>query len=235
MAYWVYENTIHKKTRVHTEACSFCDAGHGLHKRGDTPTGSWHGPFDEVAIALEAAHRTGQPDARGCRICLGAITNSQPAFQTSTGVADGKTSALADWEQNSEVRCLLVMHWSPKGRVNLENDRPRFPRVEASAGLYRLTARYPDGRLAAYVGESDNLRRRFGNYRNPGPTQQTSQRINVWLKELLSTGGEVSVSTGEGARLDGKDADLSKRAVRRMLEHMSIVLGSANKIESLNR
>jgi hypothetical protein len=127
------------------------------------------------------------------------------------------------------------MHWASKGRVTLDHDRPRFPRVEASAGLYRLTARYPDGRIATYVGESENLRRRFGNYRSPGPPQQTSQRINIWLKELLSGGGEVSVSTGEGARLDGKDADLSKKAVRRMLEHMAIVLGSADKIESLNR
>ncbi len=52
-----------------------------------------------------------------------------------------------------------------------------------------------------YIGETDNLRRRLSsNYRNPGPSQQTSLRINRLLREHLGRGGAVKlwVATGAG-------------------------------------
>ncbi|BEV45232.1 hypothetical protein CRBSH125_14150 [Afipia carboxidovorans] len=110
-----------------------------------------------------------------------------------------------------------------------------LPTVEATAGLYKFSASYPDGRLANYIGESENLRRRFGHYRNPGPTQQTSLRINSWLKELASDNGEVLVAVATQAILDGVEADLSKKAARRMFEQMAILLEQAEDVESLNR
>ena len=237
MAFWVYENTIHKKARIHEAACSFCVHGQGLHGSGKTSSGEWHGPFEELETATSAATQTKQPDIRGCSVCIGGVAgNFRPAGEqrpTQSAVTEAEPVDL-DWKR--ELNCSLFVRWISKGRIALdEGGRPIFPSVEKKAGLYRLAARYPDGRFAAYVGESVNLHQRFGYYRNPGPTQQTSQRINAWLKELLSDGGDVSVSVAEQTHLDGKNADLSKKATRRMFEQMAIALEHAKEIESLNR
>jgi hypothetical protein len=234
MAFWVYENTIHKKARIHDATCSFCADGQGLHGSARTVSGQWHGPFDEIETASNAATQTQQPDVRGCSVCVGGgAGNITPAGPSPSVIARAEPVDL-DWKR--ELNCSLTVRWASKGRIALDDGgRPTFPSVEKKAGLYRFAARYPDGRFAAYVGESVNLHQRFGNYRNPGPTQQTSQRINAWLKELLSDGGDVSVSIAEQTHLDGKNADLTKKAMRRMFEQMAIALEHAQEIESLNR
>jgi hypothetical protein len=115
----------------------------------------------------------------------------------------------------------------------------QFPPAPTSGGLYRFKTKYPDGRLAVYIGESDNLRRRFTGYRNPGPTQQTSLRINTWLRELLSSGGEISVALVDHATMSGEAgaavADFSQKSVRRLFEQLAISVEHASEIESLNR
>lgn len=67
-----------------------------------------------------------------------------------------------------------------------------FPSAPTTPGLYRLIVRMGN-RTTAYVGEAVNLSRRFGNYRRPGPTQQTSLRIGAILLEALRKRGSVSV------------------------------------------
>ena len=235
MAYWVYENTVHKKARVHSAECSFCGDGHGLHGGGKTGSGNWYGPFPEIETAMTVARETKQSDVRGCNLCVGNIAAAIPSIVSPDSFAE-KIDPPAHWEQQSELKCSLAMMWSPRGKLSLDSDnRVVFPSVEAVAGLYRLAARYPDGRLANYIGESDNLRRRFGNYRNPGPTQQTSMRISAWLKELIDDGGEVHIYVAQSAEINGTAADISRKPTRRMFEQMAIVLEHAEDVESLNR
>jgi hypothetical protein len=239
VAYWVYENTVHKKARVHSAECSFCGDGRGLHGGGKTLSGNWYGPFPEIETAMTTAFETKQSDVRGCNLCVGSIVPIIPSIislHDSTGKPATAIELPADWEQQRELKCSLAMMWILKGRLSLDsNNRVVFPSVEAVSGLYRLAARYPDGRLANYIGESDNLRRRFGNYRNPGPTQQTSLRINAWLKELIDDGGEVLISVAQSADFNGTAADMSIKPTRRMFEQMAIVLEHADDVESLNR
>ena len=120
-----------------------------------------------------------------------------------------------------------------------DQSKVQFPPVPTTGGLYRLKTQYPDGRFALYIGETENLKRRFSNYRNPGPTQQTSLRINAWLKEMLSSGGEISVAIVEDARMTTKrgetDADFSVKSIRRLFEQLAISLEHASEIETLNR
>jgi hypothetical protein len=237
MAYWVYENTIHKKARVHAAECSFCGDGRGLHGGGKTVSGTWYGPFAEIQTAMTAAHETKQHDVRGCNLCVRNIAAVAPSI-VSTDVSEVKTAIElpVDFEEQRELKCSLALVWMLRGRLSLDsNNRVVFPSVEAVSGLYRLAARYPDGRLANYIGESENLRRRFGNYRNPGPTQQTSLRINAWLKELIDDGGEVLISVAQRADINGAAADMSRKPMRRMFEQMAIVLEHAEDVESLNR
>jgi hypothetical protein len=145
-----------------------------------------------------------------------------------------------DWDQREEVMCALRLNWVPKGRLLLDpQNKVQFPQAPAAGGLYRFKTRYPDGRFAIYIGESENLKRRFSNYRNPGPDQQTNLRINAWLMELLSGGGEISVAIVEDARMTTRrgetNADFSVKSIRRLFEQLAISLEHASDIETLNR
>jgi hypothetical protein len=137
---------------------------------------------------------------------------------------------------HGEITCALSLQWTARGPVVLdEAGRLRFPASDSLPGVYRLAACCPNGRRATYIGESDNLRRRFGNYRNPGLTQQTSQRIHRWLLELLAVGGDVTLSVAERVRINSVNVDLSRKAVRCMFEQMAVVLEHAEDVESINR
>jgi hypothetical protein len=120
----------------------------------------------------------------------------------------------------------------------LEESRLYFPKVEPIAGIYRLRTQ-SKGRSSLYIGESDNLNRRFGNYRNPGPTQQTSLRINRFLIDLLSDGSEASISLAEEASLETENDErkfvFSDKNVRRLFESLAVILEQAIDIENLNR
>jgi hypothetical protein len=79
-----------------------------------------------------------------------------------------------------------------------------------------------------YIGESDNLRRRAGHYRNPGPTQQTSQRIHHELLTHLAAGGTVTMSVATSAEIetDGRSAPLplARKTARVLAEHAALGL-----------
>lgn len=237
MAYWVYENAVHKKARIHTAACSFCESGRGIHGGGKTVSGNWYGPFPDFAAANSAADQTRQRDVRACNLCIGNVSSiARDALEVASPKIEDREDFSINWIGRRELNCSLSLRWSFLGRLSLDgNGQVIFPVIEGTAGLYRFSARYPDGRLANYIGESENLRRRFGNYRNPGPTQQTSLRINSWLKELLRDNGEVLIAIAEQATLDGTEVDLSRKASRRMFEQMAIVLEYAEDVDSLNR
>lgn len=65
--FWVYENWVHDRARVHRAACSFCNNGDGTHDTTSTANGHWL-PFDsyELAAASDAMRRG---DASPCRTC----------------------------------------------------------------------------------------------------------------------------------------------------------------------
>ncbi len=94
------------------------------------------------------------------------------------------------------------------------------------------------------MGETENLRRRFSHYRNPGGSQQTNIRMKqVLTGELmgeLQGEAEIAVSTvTEQAWImcNGTEhrANLSNKAVRRLFENFSQVVERDNAITSLNR
>ena len=180
-------------------------------------------------------------DVRGCGMCTGQIVGQQirePEHQTRGKAVD---EAIWPWDRQQEFICSLQLQWVPIGRLVVDQEgKLRFPKAPDSPGLYRLRSRSPIGKMAVYIGESDNLQRRFGNYRNPGPTQQTSLRINAWLKNVLLAQNEVSISvvTQTAWIIDGDEralADFFKKTIRRLFEQWAITADQATDIESLNR
>ncbi len=86
------------------------------------------------------------------------------------------------------MRVCIDFEWEPAGAIRIDSSgKLEFPRLPAEPGIYRI--RFTDGtKWSAYIGESDNLRRRARNYRNPGPTQQTSKRVNALLLAAAARG-----------------------------------------------
>jgi hypothetical protein len=145
-----------------------------------------------------------------------------------------------EWDTATAFECKVSMRWKPIGRITLgESRRLQFPDAPKLPGLYRFRIRGTGG-AALYIGESDNIERRFRNYRNPGPTQPTNVRLNQRFSSALIRGAEIAVAivtddayieNGEGRGV----ADFTSKAVRCLFENAAIVLGGGKEIELLNR
>lgn len=133
-----------------------------------------------------------------------------------------------------EVAVSVRFSWQQLGALTLErNGKVAFPRpLPQAPGLYRMhfTATGPDRLDRFYIGETDNLRRRLAsNYRNPGPRQQTSLRVNEALRAHLAAGGVVTLGVALTAELGERDRDpepldLTRKAGRLLAESAALVL-----------
>lgn len=138
------------------------------------------------------------------------------------------------------IQLTMAMNWKCLGAVCVdEAGKLSFPDAPTVPALYRLRLSSAEG-ARHYIGEAVNLRRRFGNYRNPGPTQATSIRINDVLRTHLAAGGQAEVdlvASGMTLSISGQEVtvELAHKATRRLLEQAAIVACHAIDIESLNR
>ena len=129
--------------------------------------------------------------------------------------------------------------WRSVGSVVLDGEgRLGFPKQLPVPAVYRF--QFTSGhREKWYIGETDNLTRRFAHYRNPGPTQETNIRINALLVESLRTGSDIAVSVITAAWLNpgkGREvADLASKVVRRAIENIALIDCAKADVESLNR
>ena len=164
------------------------------------------------------------------------------ARKSSDQAREGNVSepSFHSWDTNKIVTCSLGMEWCPIGQVQLDKiGRIVFPDVKKTPALYRFRIR-KSRKEKMYIGETVNLKRRFGNYRNPGSSQQTSKRINKILVTMLKEGAEISVSVMmSGAWVDkgnGQEVlDLSSKVARCFLENAAILEEHALDVESLNK
>jgi hypothetical protein len=160
----------------------------------------------------------------------------------SASVVPTKGTAPDDilgWDSASESEGRLGLIWQPLGRLLLNENRLESPRVPSAPGLYRFRLRNNSAE-ARYIGETENLARRFALYRSPGPLQQTNLRLNGVFRTALASGAEIGVAVvtdNAWIEIDGCRAppDFSKKAVRRLFENWAIVEGSGEPVESLNR
>lgn len=112
--------------------------------------------------------------------------------------------------------------WREIGEVRLGADgKLVMPDPGASPGIYRFRLA-GDDTPSVYIGESDDLRRRFGHYRNPGPSQRTNVRMNERMRARLAAGGTVRVAVVREASLMvaecAEPLDLQRRGSRLLLE-----------------
>lgn len=112
--------------------------------------------------------------------------------------------------------------------------RLAFPDVAARPGLYRitLTSAPAPSRSRVYIGETDNLRRRFSQYRNPGPTQWTNQRLHALLHQHLTNVGTAEIATAEAVDVavtgnPTQPLDLARKSNRLLAENAALLVAQS--------
>lgn len=140
----------------------------------------------------------------------------------------------------AEVVVSVEFQWQGLGAMKRdERGFLVFPPTPCRPGLYRLRL-CGNGDARHYVGETEELRRRFQQFRTPGRTQQTNIRLNSQCHEHMAGGGDIEVDivvdkvevTTAGTALD---VDLADETMRRLLERAAMVRDAAAGIELLNR
>ena len=143
-------------------------------------------------------------------------------------------------ERDGRVDVTVALRWRRLGLVRLDlNGSLAFPSANEVPGLYRLRllGTAPEQQ---YIGQTDKLRRRFGQFRAPGPTQVTNRRINRLLVEHLEAGGSASADVAADGMAVSKDGaeirvDLADKWTRRLLESAGVFTSVAEGHEVLNR
>jgi hypothetical protein len=128
--------------------------------------------------------------------------------------------------------------WREIGQVRVGRDgKLVMPNPSVSPGIYRFRLAGADA-PSVYIGESDDLRRRLGHYRNPGPSQRTNVRMNDLVRACLAAGGAVQVAVVTEALLWVAECveplDLRQRASRLLLEEHLIGSARDARIETVD-
>ncbi len=90
------------------------------------------------------------------------------------------------------MRVCIDFDFEVVGQISVGADEKlRFPSLPTTPGVYRFRLLGRSESTSAYIGETDNLRRRAYHYRNPGPSQQTNIRMQSRLRSHLDKGGAV--------------------------------------------
>jgi hypothetical protein len=154
-----------------------------------------------------------------------------------------KEIALSDQltpPSTARIEVGFSIDWLMLGKITLAPDaKLNFPNISDAPGLYRFRYTLKD-KAQIFIGESENLKRRFMLYRNPGPSQQTNVRLNALLKDAILEGAVIEVDivlASEAIRVGGTTttADFKNKAIRRMFEHAAIVALHNLDVESANR
>lgn len=188
------------------------------------------------------AGRRASPDFNAGRVQFTIGAESPYGPRAGQSVADrGATTALNTSPSRpvptgQKVSATLAFEWLEAGKVRLDGSgKLAFPGMPARPGVYRFNlCDTPSATPALYIGESDNLARRMGNYRNPGPTQPTNQRLNTRIIEVIQAGGVVAVWMSTSVAVDGQSLDLSSKPARLLAENAALVRAAQEGLDAEN-
>lgn len=144
---------------------------------------------------------------------------------------DTAAAVLVAETDSAELDVRVVMTWQRAGQITFDAAGDlAFPGLPRASGVYRITLADGPGQdlPKVYIGESDDLRGRSYNYRRPGPSQQTSQRIHDDLVAHLRVGGQVTMAVATDATIDAKGESgplpLRRKTARVLAEHAALAL-----------
>jgi hypothetical protein len=169
-------------------------------------------------------------DRRRVRFARGKVGGSYLA-RGRKPAKEKAAPVLSDEFDPVELDVRVHLRWHLPADVAFdEAGRLLFPLLPHVSGVYRLILSGVPGqdRPKVYVGESENLPRRTGNYRNPGPTQQTSQRVHDLLVDHLHHGGTVTMAVATSATIVtgavAQELSLRRKTARVLAEHATLAM-----------
>jgi F-type H+-transporting ATPase subunit beta len=89
MTFWIYENKIGKRARIHTGSCRYCNNGKGVGGDASNDDDVWHGPFASFAAAQAVASGLPHSDVRPCGVCK---PENAPAVELAVAAAPAKAA-----------------------------------------------------------------------------------------------------------------------------------------------
>ena len=93
MRFWVYENKIRNRARIHTAECRYCNDGKGVGGAADNiEADQWHGPFDLFAEAESKAVSLGRKDVAACGACKPETKEAAPSKPAKKKAAPKKAA-----------------------------------------------------------------------------------------------------------------------------------------------
>jgi hypothetical protein len=176
---------------------------------------------------------------------LGFVVGGDPVVRAgSSGVAKTVSHGAFDLDALHPVGSIDVrisFQWHQAGRITLDAAGiPEFPPVPRLPGLYRFEfTQVAEGLRRLYIGESEDLRTRTGQYRHAkkdGGRNRTSRRIHRELVAHLAAGGVVDFAITTTAQIDGEvRADLRLKSARRLAENAAVLIAQTTlQVDVLN-
>lgn len=130
----------------------------------------------------------------------------------------------------------ITYQWADIGMISLDKQqRLVLPELPDEPGVYQLLFQHL-GRRYPYVGEAESIRNRFRDYRSPGKSGSTNGRINTRARNVVTTGGEVSILLAVRIRIqhggNQLPVDLAMKHTRCLIENAAIteVLASEGRV-----
>ena len=91
MSFWVYENKIRNRSRIHIADCRYCNDGAGIGGQADnTEADEWHGPFKSFDEADAKSTTLDKKDAAPCGACK---PQEKPAVKTVAAAKPAKAAS----------------------------------------------------------------------------------------------------------------------------------------------
>lgn len=171
-------------------------------------------------------------DRRRVRFVRGGVGGSHRRTHVAQPAPEPILTADLERLGGAALDLRLQVSWQPIGAVTRDPDgRLRFADPPRGPGIYRLIlwGRRGQARPEVYIGEAQDLRRRWSNYRHPGPTQHTSVRVHAQLLDHLGHGGQIALAVATSATLQDSDRDptalpLTRKTARVLAEHAAVAL-----------
>ena len=176
---------------------------------------------------LNEGWRTGELDLGAERIVFRRVENQ--AVPNAPEITAPSTCQTVEAPAADLLEIRLEMAWRPLGRIRLDQQgKLTFPATDKIPAIYRFALTLASVQQQ-YIGETENLARRLQHYRTPGPSQQTNIRINEVFQAALAAQAHIDIFiiTANDAWIESngerRPADLSSKAVRRLLENAAII------------
>lgn len=137
------------------------------------------------------------------------------------------------------IKLDIEVSWQHLGELFIDHkERIAFPRTPLGPAVYRFELKQ-SGCVEYYIGETEEISRRLQQYRTPGVTQRTNQRIKDLIVECLQKGGTVNVAiipNGHALYDEGElKIDLADYHQRKLIEATAIFAALMNHQDVLNK